>query len=194
MLSAEEFGCHLRLKLALWENNAELPFDPAKLARIAGVSKRKFVTTIWPSIGEKYDIIDEKLVHSGVKHDWESAVGLSAVRAINGRRGGVAKSLKYHDQDLAIAKRLAKQNSGNSPSNKPGKPPGKPPGKNVAHGVADRSKSNITTSETVPRARAKTSSPLLDSLRKREAETTDSDPGTNNPDDDVDEDYLKAAR
>jgi uncharacterized protein YdaU (DUF1376 family) len=47
-MSAEEMGAYVRLLVAMWRHGAQLPNKPAELARIAGVSLRR-----WNKISEK---------------------------------------------------------------------------------------------------------------------------------------------
>src|SRR6266568_1440583 len=47
-LSTEEFGAYMRLLIAMWRNGAKLPNKPVELARIAGVSGRK-----WAAMSER---------------------------------------------------------------------------------------------------------------------------------------------
>lgn len=47
-MSAEEFGVYVRLLIAMWRHGARLPNDPRELARIGGVTIRR-----WYRIREK---------------------------------------------------------------------------------------------------------------------------------------------
>src|SRR5690606_38996442 len=48
-LTTEQHGAYLLLLMAMWRNGAVLPNDPKKLARIAGVSTRRW-HMIWPDL------------------------------------------------------------------------------------------------------------------------------------------------
>jgi uncharacterized protein YdaU (DUF1376 family) len=43
-MSAEEFGAYCRILFAMWRNKARLPDDATELARIAGVSMKRWQT------------------------------------------------------------------------------------------------------------------------------------------------------
>jgi uncharacterized protein YdaU (DUF1376 family) len=47
-MSAEEMGVYVRLLVAMWRHGAQLPDDPRELARIGGVSLRR-----WNKISER---------------------------------------------------------------------------------------------------------------------------------------------
>lgn len=43
-MSAEEFGAYMRILCAMWRHGARLPDDPEELARIAGVTPKRWAT------------------------------------------------------------------------------------------------------------------------------------------------------
>lgn len=47
-MSAEEFGAYVRILCVMWRHEARLPDDPVELARIAGVSPRR-----WKQIADR---------------------------------------------------------------------------------------------------------------------------------------------
>jgi uncharacterized protein YdaU (DUF1376 family) len=70
-MSAEEFGVYVRLLCAMWLHGGKLPSDPAKLAKIGGVSKTKFMkiseTILQPMTSAGGEISQKRLTDTWLK-------------------------------------------------------------------------------------------------------------------------------
>lgn len=102
-LTTEQHGAYLLLLMAMWRSGGRLPNDPAKLARIARVSARR-----WHLIAEDimpfFEVVEGDITQKRLEREHQKASSISAKRSASGAAGGKAKALKNNDDDLAIAK------------------------------------------------------------------------------------------
>lgn len=166
-LSAQEFGAYWRICCRMWANDAVLPNDDRKLARVAGVSLPCWRRTVKPAIWHFFIVGDDLITQKRVRIEWESASRVQATKVINGARGGRAKALKYNAQTIAPA------------TNSPERKPSGRVGEKVADGVALRREEEripLTEAETQQREQPRTQQSqapnrLLTALESREGLT-----------------------
>lgn len=101
-LTTEQHGAYLLLLMTMWNHEARLPNDPSKLARIAGVSLRRW-HLIAADIMPFFEIEGDALVQKRLVQDYQKAVSLSQKRSVSGKVGGDAKALKDKETALASA-------------------------------------------------------------------------------------------
>lgn len=99
-LTTEQHGAYLLLLMTMWNHGARLPNDPSKLARIAGVSMRRW-HLIAPEIMPFFDAEGDEITQKRLVQDYQKAVSLSQKRSASGKVGGDAKALK--DKEVALA-------------------------------------------------------------------------------------------
>ena len=72
-LSTEQHGAYLLLMMALWRNGGNLPNDPRKLARIAGITPKRW-PLVWREISGYFRIDtaqnQERLYQGQMAKDW----------------------------------------------------------------------------------------------------------------------------
>jgi uncharacterized protein YdaU (DUF1376 family) len=109
-LSTEQHGAYLLLLMAMWRASGELPNDPAKLARMTGLTPSR-----WAKIGADvlafFQCADGVLTHKRVTSELKKSQRTSEVRSEAGARGAEAKSLKTNKPTEAIAVDLPEQNA-----------------------------------------------------------------------------------
>jgi len=105
-LSTEQHGAYLLLLMHSWSRGGRLPNDAAKLARIAGLSARR-----WKAIsGDVLAMFEEdgaEIYSKRLTFEHTKATSKTQSRIDAGRRGGQAKALK--DKKPGLAKPQAKQ-------------------------------------------------------------------------------------
>lgn len=99
-LTTEQHGAYLLLLMTMWRHDARLPNEPAKLARIARVSPRRW-PQIWDAIGRFFFVEGDEIGNSRLDREHQKAVSISQKRIASGKAGGAAKALKNKEQDLA---------------------------------------------------------------------------------------------
>lgn len=107
-LTLEQHGAYVMLLMRLWSAGGTLPADEAKLARIAGVTVKKW-RPIWADLADFFEVEDGQLSHKRITAELEKAGALRAKRAAAGAKGGAAKSLKTQEPDVANATARLKQ-------------------------------------------------------------------------------------
>lgn len=107
-LTLEQHGAYFMLLMRLWSAGGSLPADEGKLARIAGVSVKKW-RPIWADLAEFFELEDGQITHKRITSELEKAGALRAKRAAAGAKGGAAKSLKTQEAPVANAKAQPKQ-------------------------------------------------------------------------------------
>jgi len=107
-LTAEQHGAYLLVLMDLWNRGGSISDDPKALARIAGVSVKRW-PAVWSVIGEFFDCADGRVSHGRITSELQKADQISQKRKTAGSKGGTAKALKEQDRDLANAKQLPEQ-------------------------------------------------------------------------------------
>lgn len=101
-LTTEQHGAYLLLLMSAWNTGGRLPNNDSKLARMAGVSLRRWraiaddILEYWTEDGD--EIVSERLVK-----EHQKATAKSELRSRAGKRGGKAKALKNKQSTLANA-------------------------------------------------------------------------------------------
>jgi len=101
-LTTEQHGAYLLLLMTMWVNEGSVPSDEKKLAKIVGVTLKK-----WHAIGDDvmafFEIEGDKLVHHRITSDLESLAQKVKDKRLAGGKGGAAKALKNKKTGLAPA-------------------------------------------------------------------------------------------
>ena len=116
-LTTEEHGAYLLLLFTLWRHDTRLPNDPAKLARIARVSPKRW-GRIWAAIEHYFFVDGDQIGNRRVDIEFKKAVSISKERKIAGSLGGKAKPLKYNARDQANASDLLEHSQISEPEEK----------------------------------------------------------------------------
>lgn len=106
-LTTEQHGAYLLLLMTMWRADAKLPNDPAKLARIARVSAKRW-PSVWAEIEAFFIIEGEWIANPRLTKEHQKAVSISQERRSAGRKGGNANALKSKDVAEANAAVLPK--------------------------------------------------------------------------------------
>lgn len=106
-LTTEQHGAYLLLLMTMWRADARLPNDPAKLARIARVSAKRW-PNIWAEIEEFFIVDEEWISNPRLTKEHQKAVSISQERKTAGKRGGEANALKNKGAAEANASVLPK--------------------------------------------------------------------------------------
>lgn len=107
-LSCEQDGAYWRLIRAMWRNHGRLVNDEAQLARIVGLSVKKWRVHA-PVVLAFFRVVDGDLVHGKLTETLLSVAQKSSERAAAGAKGGAAKALKNKKPSLAKATDLPEQ-------------------------------------------------------------------------------------
>lgn len=126
-LTTEQHGAYLLLLMTMWKAGAKLPDDPKKLARIAGVTARRW-HLIWPEISGFFDVQDGFVTQKRLDREYQKAVSKSELRSACGSLGGKAKALKNKNASLAKARVLPKHSSESESDREEKNPPNPPRG------------------------------------------------------------------
>lgn len=70
-LTTEQHGAYLLILMTMWQHNAKLPNDPAKLARIARMTPAKF-KAVWSEIS-RFFFVEGDSITSKAFPKWEAA-------------------------------------------------------------------------------------------------------------------------
>jgi len=104
-LTTEQHGAYLLLLMAMWRAGGRLPNDPAKLARIARVSARR-----WHIVGAEvmpfFEVEGDQITQKRLEREHQKALSISEKRSVAGKAGNSAKSLKTNEPSPAIADQL----------------------------------------------------------------------------------------
>lgn len=106
-LSTEQHGAYMLLLMTAWARAGRLPNDPAKLARIARVSPRRW-HMIADDVLEFWDAEGDEIVSKRLEREHKKASSKSQKRSDAGKRGAKAKALKNKEPASAIAKQTLK--------------------------------------------------------------------------------------
>lgn len=101
-LSCEQHGAYLLLLMTMWNADGSLPDDDAKLARIVGLSVKRW-RKIRPEIMPFFNIANGVVSHNRLTKEIQKSASKSESRASAGSTGGKAKALKYKEALLANA-------------------------------------------------------------------------------------------
>lgn len=106
-LSTEQHGAYMLLLMTAWARGGRLPNEPAKLARIARVSARRW-HLIADDVLEFWSVDGDEIVSKRLEREHKKATSKSQKRSDAGKRGAKAKALKSNEQAPAIAKQTLK--------------------------------------------------------------------------------------
>jgi uncharacterized protein YdaU (DUF1376 family) len=101
-LSLEQKGGYVLVILSMWNSGGSLPNDPAKLARICGISLKRW-QHISPEILEFFDHDGDRLTQKRLAAEYQKGLDIIQKRSAAGKKGNSAKSLKSHDAASANA-------------------------------------------------------------------------------------------
>lgn len=99
-LTTEQHGAYLLLLITMWRNDASLPNDPKKLARIARVHPPRW-SKVWGAIEHFFDVSGDRITNKRLSKEHEKARHKSRSCAQNGSKGGAAKALKNNETHIA---------------------------------------------------------------------------------------------
>jgi uncharacterized protein YdaU (DUF1376 family) len=102
-LTTEQHGAYMLLLMTMWRAGAELPNDPAKLARICRVSPKRW-PSVWAEIEGFFTVDGGVIRNARLTKEHQKAVSISQERKTAGKKGGEAKALKDKEAALANAK------------------------------------------------------------------------------------------
>ena len=103
-LNAEEFGCYTLLLFAQWRNNGfSLPADDNKLARMARVTNRRWLSKIRPALEDFFEITTTGWNQLRIEKDFQTIARKVEINRLNGARGGRANALKNKETTPANA-------------------------------------------------------------------------------------------
>lgn len=107
-LTTEQHGAYLLLLMAMWRASGELPNDPAKLARMTGLTPSR-----WAKVGRDvmafFEVAEKTISHGRVTSELKKSQRTSDARSEAGTRGAEAKLLKTNTPTEAIALVLPEQ-------------------------------------------------------------------------------------
>lgn len=112
-LTAEQHGAYLLLLMDMWNRNGVLPHSAKVLARITGISPKRW-PSVWAAIGSLFIHEGDTLRHKRVDQELQKADQISQKRKLAGSAGGKAKALKAQEPDLAIAKQVSGKSTSRS--------------------------------------------------------------------------------
>lgn len=109
-LTVDEHGAYLLLLMCAWRSpGCALPNDEKKLARMVGVTGRKW-KTIWTGIRDLFVIEGEQIFQAKLLESYENLQTKRKANKQNGAKGGRSKSLKTKRRDLANATNSLERN------------------------------------------------------------------------------------
>jgi uncharacterized protein YdaU (DUF1376 family) len=129
-LSLEEHGAYSRLLLNMWGQRGHLPLDHARLARLAGTSRKKW-ERIWPVIAGFFEVdkANGSITQKRLALELDRARDRRRKASESGRRGGLARrprvaqaTLEATPQATLEANDKQKPSSSPSPSPSPSDP------------------------------------------------------------------------
>jgi uncharacterized protein YdaU (DUF1376 family) len=107
-LSDAEIGSYILLIGAMWNAGGRLPNAPAKLARIARVSRSRWPSR-WAALEDFFEIEGDDIVHQRVARERKKIDEISSSRSQAGVAGARAKALKSQETASANASKSDKQ-------------------------------------------------------------------------------------
>ncbi|MBC6981411.1 DUF1376 domain-containing protein [Caulobacter sp. 17J80-11] len=143
-LTTEQHGAYVLLLMALWRGGGRLPAEPARLARLAGLSTARWARTAG-EVTAFFTVEDGELTHPRLVAELARIERASEQRRAAGARGGAAKARRARSETVAPA----------TPPPQPGRSPA------LASQTSESEPEKITYSAGGARAWAK---PELDAL------------------------------
>ena len=122
-LTTEQHGAYLLLLMTMWRHDAKLPNDPAKLARIARVSARRW-HLVWSEIQHFFYVDGDQIRNKRLDREHQKAASISEKRSASGAAGGRAKALKDNESLVANATDLPQHSQKPEPEKKKEEPNG----------------------------------------------------------------------
>ena len=116
-LTTEQHGAYLLLLMTMWRHDANLPNDPAKLARIARVSLRRW-HLVWGEIQHFFYVDGDEIRNKRLDREHQKASSISEKRIASGAAGGRAKALKDKEAHMANASNLPQHSQKPEPEEK----------------------------------------------------------------------------
>jgi uncharacterized protein YdaU (DUF1376 family) len=107
-LTLAERGAYTDLLFVSWNSGDPLPKDPARLARLVGVTPREF-SKVWPAIADKFIDGPEGYTNERLELERANAVELRRTAAEKGKLGAAKR---WHRQDSSA---MPQPSSGHSP-------------------------------------------------------------------------------
>ena len=101
-LSTEEHGAYLLILMQMWNAGGSLPSDPAKLARVARCSTKKWLAMA-DTIMAFFHIDGDRISNDRLTKERQKVEAKSEVRRSAGAMGGTAKALKTKKHRVANA-------------------------------------------------------------------------------------------
>lgn len=105
-LTTEQHGAYLLLLMALWRHGGTLPNDPAKLARIARVSPRRW-HLVGPAVLEFFDVGVDTVRHGRLETELQKGASLSQKRSAAAKARNSRKPLRSNEPPPANAPAIA---------------------------------------------------------------------------------------
>lgn len=107
-LTVEQHGAYCLLLMRMWSAGGMLPNDEAKLARLLGLSVKKW-RPIWMALAGYFIVADNGITHKRITEELAKAEVLRAKRAAAGAKGGSKKANGNNGDDQANATAELKQ-------------------------------------------------------------------------------------
>lgn len=107
-LTNSQHGSYWLILMTMWRNGGTLPNDEKRLARIVRLPLDKWRKTR-REVMELFDVEGDVITQKRLKLELEKTLSLAEKRALAGKSGGRAKSLKNNDLRLASATANAEQ-------------------------------------------------------------------------------------
>jgi uncharacterized protein YdaU (DUF1376 family) len=101
-LSLEQKGAYALVMFGMWNAGGSLPNDPAKLARVCGVTLKRWCH-ISPEILEFFDSDGDQLTQKRLAAEYRKGLEIIQKRSTAGKLGNSAKSLKSNNPTSANA-------------------------------------------------------------------------------------------
>lgn len=109
-LTLEQQAAHFRLQIYAWRSpECRLPDDDAKLARMVGISGKRWAT-LKPAVMALWTLNEGTWVNEQVAREHEFVTGKIEKKRAAGKLGGRPKSLPDNDQGKALGSENGKQN------------------------------------------------------------------------------------
>ena len=107
-LTTEQHGAYLLLLMCMWRAGGSLPDDPAKLARMASMSSRRWDAICGP-IMDLFRAENGAITQKRLTDELNFSVQKRKAKSFSGKLGVKAKSLKTHKAGIASANSSLKQ-------------------------------------------------------------------------------------
>lgn len=101
-LSTEEHGAYVLILMQMWNAGGSLPSDPAKLARVARCSTKKWLAMA-DTVLAFFNVDGDRITNDRLTKERQKVEAKTEVRRAAGAMGGTAKALKTKKQRVANA-------------------------------------------------------------------------------------------